>query len=52
MYNKFTSIFVTSDTFGEDLLKAVISLFVVVNPVGKVPLFVTLKKGWKNKTKD
>ena len=38
----FSSLFVISDTFGEDLLKAVISLFVVVNPVGKVPLFVTL----------
>jgi multiple antibiotic resistance protein len=42
IYNKFPSIFVTSNTFGEDLLKAVISLFVVVNPIGKVPLFVTL----------
>lgn len=42
VYSKFSSLFVTSDTFGEDLLKAVISLFVVVNPVGKVPLFVTL----------
>jgi hypothetical protein len=37
-----SSTFVTSDTFGEDLLKAVISLFVVVNPIGKVPIFVTL----------
>jgi multiple antibiotic resistance protein len=51
MYNKFTSIFVTSDTFGEDLLKAVISLFVVVNPVGKVPLFVTLTKRMEKQNK-
>ena len=51
IYNKFSSIFVTSDTFGEDLLKAVISLFVVVNPIGKVPLFVTLTEKMEKQNK-
>lgn len=50
-YIKFSSIFVTSDTFGEDLLKAVISLFVVVNPTGKVPLFVTLTEKMEKQNK-
>lgn len=51
VYSKFSSLFVTSDTFGEDLLKAVISLFVVVNPVGKVPLFVTLTEKMEKQNK-
>jgi hypothetical protein len=42
LYNKFSSVLAISDTFGENLLKSMISLFVVVNPIGKVPLFVTL----------
>ena len=46
-----SSIFVTSNTFGEDLLKTVISLFVVVNPIGKVPLFVTLTKKMEKQNK-
>jgi small neutral amino acid transporter SnatA (MarC family) len=33
---------VVSDTFTDDLIKSVVSLFVVVNPIGKVPLFITL----------
>jgi multiple antibiotic resistance protein len=51
IHNKFSSIFVTSDNFGEDLLKAVISLFVVVNPIGKVPLFVTLTEKMEKQNK-
>jgi multiple antibiotic resistance protein len=51
IYSKFSSLFVTSDTFGEDLLKAVISLFVVVNPLGKVPLFVTLTERMEKQNK-
>jgi multiple antibiotic resistance protein len=51
IYNKFPSILVTSNTFGEDLLKAVISLFVVVNPIGKVPLFVTLTEKMEKQNK-
>ncbi|MDQ3838776.1 MAG: MarC family protein [Thermoproteota archaeon] len=51
IYNNFSSIFATSDTFGEDLVKAVISLFVVVNPIGKVPLFVTLTKRMEKQNK-
>lgn len=51
VYSKFSSLFVTSDTFGEDLLKAVISLFVVVNPIGKVPLFVTLTEKMEKQNK-
>jgi multiple antibiotic resistance protein len=51
LYNKFSSIFVISDTFGEDLLKSVISLFVVVNPIGKVPLFVSLTEKMEKQNK-
>src|SRR5215208_8073759 len=51
IYSKFSSLFVTSNTFGEDLLKAVISLFVVVNPLGKVPLFVTLTERMEKQNK-
>ncbi|HEU4443280.1 MAG TPA: MarC family protein [Nitrososphaeraceae archaeon] len=51
VYSKFSSLFVISDTFGEDLLKAVISLFVVVNPLGKVPLFVTLTEKMEKQNK-
>jgi hypothetical protein len=51
VYSKFSDIFTTSDTFGEDILKAVISLFVVVNPLGKVPLFVTLTERMEKQNK-
>jgi multiple antibiotic resistance protein len=34
-----------------DLLKAVISLFVVVNPIGKIPLFVTLTEKMEKQNK-
>jgi multiple antibiotic resistance protein len=51
VYSKSSSLFIVSDTFGEDLLKAVISLFVVVNPVGKVPVFVTLTEKMEKQNK-
>ena len=51
LYNKVLSVFVVTDTFGEDLLKAIISLFVVVNPIGKVPLFVTLTEKMEKQNK-
>ena len=35
-YRKFLASSVVSDTFRDDLLKSVVSLFVVVNPIGKV----------------
>ena len=49
--NKFSSVLVISDSFGEDLLKSMISLFVVVNPIGKVPLFVTLTERMEKQNK-
>jgi multiple antibiotic resistance protein len=51
LYSNFSSAFVISNTFIDDLLKSVISLFVVVNPIGKIPLFITLteKMGKQNK---
>jgi MarC family integral membrane protein len=51
LYNKFSSVLAISDTFGEDLLKSMISLFVVVNPIGKVPLFVTLTERMERQNK-
>ena len=39
-YSKFVSSSVVSDTFTDDLLKSVVSLFVVVNPIGKIPLLI------------
>jgi hypothetical protein len=36
-YSKLQSSSTISDTFTDDLLKSVISLFVVVNPIGKIP---------------
>jgi hypothetical protein len=51
LYSNFSSVFVISDTFIDDYLTSVISLFVVVNPIGKIPLFITLteKMGKQNK---
>jgi hypothetical protein len=51
LYNKFSSVLAISDTFGENLLKSIISLFVVVNPIGKVPLFVTLTERMERQNK-
>jgi multiple antibiotic resistance protein len=51
LYSKFLSVFVISDTFTDDLLKSVISLFVVVNPIGKVPLFITLTEKMEKENK-
>ena len=37
-YSKLLSTSAISDTFTDDLLKSIVSLFVVVNPIGKVPI--------------
>jgi multiple antibiotic resistance protein len=50
-YSKFLSSLVLSDTFTDDLLKSVVSLFVVVNPIGKVPLFITLTQKMEKQNK-
>ena len=42
---------VVSDTFTDDLLKSIISLFVVVNPIGKVPLLITLTEKMEKQNK-
>jgi|Tabmets5t2r1_1033131.scaffolds.fasta_scaffold00148_8 multiple antibiotic resistance protein len=50
-YSKFMGSLVVSDTFTDDLLKSVVSLFVVVNPIGKVPLFITLTQKMEKQNK-
>jgi multiple antibiotic resistance protein len=51
-YSEFlSSSVVVSDTFTDDLLKSVVSLFVVVNPIGKVPLFITLTQKMEKQNK-
>jgi multiple antibiotic resistance protein len=49
--SKFLSSSVVSDTFTDDLLKSVVSLFVVVNPIGKVPLLITLTEKMEKQNK-
>jgi len=51
IYSKFLSSSVVSDTFTDDLLKSVVSLFVVVNPIGKVPLLITLTEKMEKQNK-
>ncbi|MBD0360332.1 MAG: hypothetical protein ICV56_06425 [Nitrososphaeraceae archaeon] len=51
MYSNFSSPFVISNTFIDDLLKSVISLFVVVNPIDKIPLFITLTEKMEKENK-
>lgn len=51
IYSGFLSSSVVSDTFTDDLLKSVISLFVVVNPIGKVPLLITLTEKMEKQNK-
>ena len=46
------TLFSISDTFGDDLLRSIIALFVVIDPIGTIPLFfaITEKMGkgeWK-----
>jgi multiple antibiotic resistance protein len=50
-YTKFLGSWVVSDTFRDDLLKSVVSLFVVVNPIGKVPLLITLTQRMEKQNK-
>jgi multiple antibiotic resistance protein len=50
-YTKLMSSSVISDTFTDDLLKSVISLFVVVNPIGQVPLFIALTQKMEKQNK-
>ena len=45
------SLSVVSDTFTDDLLKSVVSLFVVVNPIGQVPLFIALTQKMEKQNK-
>jgi multiple antibiotic resistance protein len=42
---------IISNLFIHDLLKSIISLLVVVNPIGKVPLFITLTRNMKEEKK-
>ena len=51
LYSNFSSAFVISNTFIDDLLKSVIALFVVVNPIGKIPLFITLTQKMEKQNK-
>jgi multiple antibiotic resistance protein len=36
-----------SDTFGDDILKYTIALFVVIDPIGTIPLFIALTENMK-----
>ena len=51
LYSNFSSAFVISNTFIDDLVKSVISLIVVVNPIGKIPLFITLTEKMEKENK-
>ena len=51
IYNKLVSSSVVSGTFTDDLLKSVVSLFVVVNPIGKVPIFIALTEKMEKRNK-
>jgi multiple antibiotic resistance protein len=50
-YSKFVSSSGVSDTFTDDLLKSVVSLYVVVNPIGKIPLLITLTQKMEKQNK-
>jgi multiple antibiotic resistance protein len=39
---EFKALFNISDTFGNDLLKSSISLFIVINPIGSITLFISM----------
>jgi hypothetical protein len=54
--NSLQTLFSISDTFGDDLLRSIIALFVVIDPIGTIPLFfaITEKIGkgeWKSVSK-
>jgi multiple antibiotic resistance protein len=54
--NSLQTLFSISDTFGDDLLRSIIALFVVIDPIGTIPLFfaITEKMGkgeWKSVSK-
>jgi multiple antibiotic resistance protein len=51
VYGKLLSSLAVSDTFTDDLLKSIISLFVVVNPIGKVPIFIALTEKMEKQNK-
>ena len=40
--NSIQTLFPISDTFGDDLLRSVIALFVVIDPIGTIPLFIAI----------
>jgi multiple antibiotic resistance protein len=50
-FSKLLTSSAISDTFADDLPKSVISLFVVVNPIGKVPIFITLTEKMERQNK-
>jgi multiple antibiotic resistance protein len=51
IYSRLLSSSVISDTFTDDLLKSVVALFVVVNPIGKVPIFIALTEKMEKQNK-
>jgi multiple antibiotic resistance protein len=42
--NSLQTLFSISDTFGDDLLKSIVALFVVIDPIGTIPLFFAITK--------
>lgn len=47
-YNLFSFL----NIFGDDLLRATISLFVVINPIGTIPLFASITQKMQKKERD
>jgi multiple antibiotic resistance protein len=45
--NELEKLLPVSDTFGDNILKYTIALFVVMDPIGTVPLFIALTKNMK-----
>ena len=45
--NELQKLLLFSDTFGDNILKYTIALFVVIDPIGTVPLFIALTENMK-----
>lgn len=45
-------LFTFINTFGDDLLRSSIALFVIIDPIGTIPLFATITQKMKKKERD
>ncbi len=48
----FQDLFSFLNTFGDDLLRSSIALFVIIDPIGTIPLFATITQKMKKKERD